>query len=127
MSTFEHKGIGPTFHRESAGALKVSSGEPGQPMTYPEKITNVCVEVPKEQTMKVLRILAGKTWLAAEIQYSNCTNYEGRKILVLNMSLIDFINAKYIDPHFSESSPLIARFIPNQNGWALAVKLIGEN
>ena len=52
------------------------------------------------------------------VYYPGCTNYEGVKILVLP--------GKYelrtsLDPHFSkeEGSP-IARFKPDETGWALA-------
>jgi hypothetical protein len=60
------------------------------------------------------------------VKYPNCTNYKGKKILVYqNLSLVDFMNLKAIDPHFSESgiSP-IARFAPTDEGWAMAVAFV---
>ena len=65
-------------------------------------------------------------FLIIKLRYPNCTNYEGNKILVYqNTTLIDLINQKLIDPHFSDTkgfkSP-IARFIPTEGGWAMARK-----
>lgn len=58
------------------------------------------------------------------INYPECTNYEGNKILVFDYTLNrDIINWKLIDPHFSNSTKFkspIARFEPTQRGWKLA-------
>jgi hypothetical protein len=60
-------------------------------------------------------------YLVAEIEYHDCKNYEGRKILVFeNLSIKKLKEFKHIDPHFSNSdkykSP-IARFEPTVQGW----------
>ena len=66
--------------------------------------------------------------LVLELQYKNCTNYEGRKILVFrDTSLPELIehNNNLIDPHFSDSSKYIhpvARFEPTQEGLKMAIQ-----
>lgn len=61
------------------------------------------------------------------INYPECTNYEGNKILVFDYTLNrDIVKWELIDPHFSNSikfkSP-IARFEPTQRGWKLACNM----
>ena len=56
-----------------------------------------------------------------EINYPDCENFEGNKILVFkNVSIEQLEKQKVIDPHFSDNdkyfSP-IARFVPTQEGW----------
>jgi len=60
------------------------------------------------------------------IYYPDCTNYEGKKILVFeNLNNEDLSLRKVIDPHFCTDgcSGLIARFIPTDNGFNMARKL----
>lgn len=52
------------------------------------------------------------------VRYPNCTNYEGNKILV---STFDPRKMKKLDPHFSTKSGLIARFVPTDEGWEMAI------
>ena len=56
------------------------------------------------------------------IHYPNCTNYEGKKLLVYKESILTLQSLKEIDPHFLENkiSP-IARFQPTEEGWKDAV------
>lgn len=56
----------------------------------------------------------------SQIQYPNCTNFEGNKILV---TTYDPRNRIKIDPHFFPDSGLIARFEPTKAGAEAAVKL----
>ncbi|MOA20407.1 hypothetical protein D3C78_1408490 [compost metagenome] len=63
--------------------------------------------------------------LVAIITYPNCTNFEGKKILVFrNMSDIDLRSNRLIDPHFSNKglSPF-ARFVPSKEGLNAAKEL----
>jgi len=60
------------------------------------------------------------------IRYPDCNNYEGNKILVFErgVTLINIINQKVIDPHFSTNSNYhspIARFEPTDRGWNWAI------
>lgn len=64
-------------------------------------------------------------YLIVMIQYPDCTNYEGKKILLFKgVTLIQLVNQKLIDPHFFEDkkykSP-VGRFVPTDEGWAMAV------
>lgn len=64
-------------------------------------------------------------YMVMEVLYPDCTNYEGRKILVYeNVSVIQIVHQGSLDPHFSENpmyiSP-IARFEPTKQGWKNAV------
>ena len=74
----------------------------------------------------------GKFWIA-EVNYPNCTNYEGRKILLFDkmfegkpLTRRKILYLKTLDPHFSENkkylSP-IARFEPTIRGWRMAAIL----
>ena len=61
------------------------------------------------------------------INYPDCINYEGNKILVFEgINYIKLYSQGSIDPHFSNNenfhSP-IARFEPTDKGWSMAVKL----
>lgn len=59
------------------------------------------------------------------VKYLDCTNYEGKKILVYLGDLVDAISAsKKLDPHFFEGGSLVARFAPNKQGHAALQKLI---
>jgi len=61
----------------------------------------------------------------AQVHYPNCTNYEGRKILLWHGHTLQNIKRlKAIDPHFSEDSfAPIARFEPTIRGWKMAEKM----
>ncbi len=64
-------------------------------------------------------------WMVVRINYLDCTNYEGNKILVYD-SIISFemlVRGKAIDPHFNEKefSP-VARFEPTKRGLSLAIE-----
>jgi hypothetical protein len=58
------------------------------------------------------------------MQYPDCTNYEGNKILVFRgVTLIDLVNQRQIDPHFFKDAKVkspIARFEPTPQGWTMA-------
>lgn len=56
-----------------------------------------------------------------EAKYLDCTNFEGRKIMVFRGK---FVCRNRLDPHFSKdkTSP-IARFRPDAVGWKMACKL----
>ena len=74
------------------------------------------------------RILQQGPFLILGILYPDCTNYEGRKVLVFfNATLEQLHQQKAIDPHFSGNqkyhSP-IARFVPTEAGWAMAIRFV---
>lgn len=63
-----------------------------------------------------------------QLNYPDCTNYEGNKILLFKgVTLVELINQKYIDPHFFQSKEVrspVARFVPTDEGWNMALSLI---
>jgi len=69
-------------------------------------------------------------YLVILINYPDCKNYEGNKILVFeNIYLDDLKRQGIIDPHFSDNgkyySP-IARFEPTNRGWNMAVSFVSQ-
>jgi hypothetical protein len=80
--------------------------------------------MPDPKCYAVLRSQYSQHYLVLEVQYPDCTNYEGRKILVFDCKVLDLVRQGAIDPHFSETgfSP-IARFEPTPRGWELALSL----
>lgn len=80
---------------------------------------------PDNYTILKHRVL--NNYLIIEIQYHDCINYEGRKILVFACSLEQLLKQKKIDPHFCDNleffSP-IARFEPTEQGWLNALKFL---
>ncbi len=67
-----------------------------------------------------LQVYQSRNACAVMVNYPNCTNFEGNKVLVLPGTWDD--NRKELDPHFSDDndSPL-ARFKPNRKGWLAAI------
>lgn len=53
-----------------------------------------------------------------KVQYHNCTNFEGVKVMVYRG---EYAHRSYLDPHFQESGGPIARFEPSTLGWELAL------
>lgn len=69
-------------------------------------------------------------FLVVELQYSDCVNFEGRKILVFKGCSWNEIldrNGGLVDPHFSDSKKYIhpmARFEPTEDGYKMAIEFI---
>lgn len=69
-----------------------------------------------------------ENFLILGINYPDCKNYEGNKILVFkDVTWKDLAKQKLIDPHFSDNpnkiSP-IARFEPGPYGWTYAQQFV---
>ena len=81
---------------------------------------------PDPKNYKVIKLYASGGHVVAKISYPDCTNYEGVKILVFRTDVAKLLSQKQIDPHFHEDdrylSP-VARFVPTEEGWAMAVSL----
>lgn len=54
------------------------------------------------------------------INYPNCTNFEGDKILIVKD--VDVKSLLEIDPHFTKDGFVFARFEPTDEGWVTAAK-----
>ncbi len=63
--------------------------------------------------------------LVVRIRYPDCTNYEGRKVMVFeNLTLNALKRQKLVDPHFCKNSDYahpVARFEPTERGWMWAL------
>ena len=83
---------------------------------------------PNPLRFEILRVATQGSALVAEVKYPDCTNYEGRKILLFkgNMTEEKLRRLSTLDPHFTDDpqtpSP-IARFEPTPYGWAMARSL----
>lgn len=79
---------------------------------------------PNPKNYKVLKVTEIGNFIVMKINYPDARNYEGNKILIFkNAKLVDLINARSIDPHFSNIDKLTpyARFRPDDDGWKMAV------
>lgn len=79
---------------------------------------------PDPSNYKILLLTEVGDYLIVKLNYPNCTNFEGNKILVFQgVKLIDLMNQKLIDPHFFQdakyASP-VARFTPTEEGMIMA-------
>ena len=56
------------------------------------------------------------------VKYDGCTNYEGKKVLVIE----GYEKSKTLDPHFTEGekNKVIARFEPTESGWDNAIMFV---
>jgi hypothetical protein len=83
---------------------------------------------PNPKRYSLLRWGAHCGWLVLWVNYPDCTNYEGNKILVFQgCTLADIAAQGAIDPHFSESKTFIspvARFEPTERGWKWALGFV---
>lgn len=82
---------------------------------------------PDPNNYKIVRSEQHGKFLLIEINYPDCTNYEGNKILLYqNITIKKLLSQKLIDPHFSQNknykSP-IARFEPTEKGWRIGETL----
>ncbi len=77
---------------------------------------------------KIIKVLESEGFLLIKLNYPDCTNYEGNKILLYaNTTLVELVNQKVIDPHFNNDPKLkwpIARFVPTDEGWEYGLDLI---
>lgn len=81
---------------------------------------------PDPNNFKIIKNKTIGKFLIILIKYPDCINFEGEKILIYKNWTIKKLKARNnLDPHFSnneiEPSP-IARFIPTNEGWEMAIK-----
>jgi hypothetical protein len=105
-------GLGFRFSRSSYDSGPVIPNEP-------EDLPN-----PDPKNFRIRRSEQIGRMLLIEVNYPDCTNYEGNKILLYKDVTMDQLERQgSIDPHFSENvkfaSP-IARFVPTEEGWMWA-------
>ena len=86
--------------------------------------TTVQDDAPNPNNFKITNVERVDNFTILKVNYPNCKNYKGDKIIILdNLSELDLVNLKTLDPHFSDTkfpSP-IARFKPDKRGWEMAI------
>ena len=78
---------------------------------------------PNPFDFKIVRYFEKSGNLVVQVNYPNCDNYEGNKIILFKRLTIEKLKAwKSLDPHFLENNPKspAARFEPTKRGWELA-------
>jgi hypothetical protein len=105
-----------------SGPLIDSGGSYSAPSCpTPPKLPN-----PDPANYKIIKSEQRGRFLVLMIHYPDCTNYEGKKILVFrDVTPLDLLNQKIIDPHFFKSSNVkspVARFEPTDDGWGMALR-----
>ena len=87
-----------------------------------------CVPNPNPGNFKINAICSIGEYCIVDVVYPDCTNYEGRKILVYKgVPHIKIVSAKVLDPHFCEGKDCIspiARFRPTDDGWNSALQWV---
>ena len=81
---------------------------------------------PKNYKIKRSRFSCGN--LLVEVNYPDCTNYEGNKILLYRKTTLKQLKRqKHIDPHFARSKKFkspVARFEPTKLGWRMGLVML---
>ena len=72
------------------------------------------------QISKYLKFFISEKYFVSEIQYPDCYNFEGRKVL---LTTFDPRNRRTLDPHFELDSGILARFEPTADGWIMAKQI----
>lgn len=88
------------------------------------KISNVD---PNPRIYKIIKYKEIGKGIVVLVNYPNCTNFEGNKIIVYENTTIDELNKlDQIDPHFTNRNGTkpFARFVPNDKGWTKAISLL---
>lgn len=88
--------------------------------TTVETLKEVNLPNPESDNYTIIRADVVNGYLLVEIKYHDCTNYEGKKIMIFKCTPSQLLNQKLIDPHFSNNSNYhspIARFEPTSLGW----------
>jgi hypothetical protein len=94
-----------------------------------ERKVEVPVQLPNPDPFNyvVEKVLPSDGFLILEVRYPDCTNYEGRKIMVYeNVTMEELEHQNSLDPHFSNNKKFhspIARFEPTSRGWDMAYEL----
>ena len=81
--------------------------------------------VPNPTEFKILDEYHYGEYVVVMVEYKGCTNFDGKKILVIHgrQMYLSNLKAKKLDPHFLESNNIIARFRPTKHGFDMAKKL----
>jgi len=79
---------------------------------------------PNPTRFRILRTKQVGTTVIAEVQYPDCTNYEGKKVILWeDTNEAALMRRTTLDPHFAEQDGPVARLEPTERGWRLATAL----
>jgi hypothetical protein len=134
VSPFKRSSSGPRRAYYPSGPWIDENGKPCKSPTYAasdydkKKRKKTEPPNPDPHNYKFVRVEEADGFLLVQLNYPDCTNYEGNKILLFRgVKLIDLVNQKYIDPHFFQAKDIaspIARFVPTEEGWKMGLTLI---
>ena len=83
---------------------------------------------PHPEVFKVLELIKGSNYLYIVVQYPHCTNFEGKKVILMkDTEPNEILYTKILDPNFYTENKIIARFRPDEEGKKLAKQLAGIN
>jgi len=103
------------------GLFKISKS------TYDNIVEQISTPLPNPnpENFKIIFHHKHRGYLIVKVNYPDCKNYEGNKIMVYNnVTLSALKKQKSIDPHFSNNDTMyspIARFEPTDRGLAMAL------
>ena len=118
--------------------MGIGIGMRGSSSTYDKKPNTVYVDRVVERVIEKLPNPDPFNWILEKsekigdylivlVVYPDCTNYEGRKIMLYEGATVkDLRSQRSLDPHFSSNKEYftpIARFEPTEFGWEMATKL----
>jgi len=88
-------------------------------------------QAPDPARFEILQTKQVGSSLVARVSYSDCTNYEGIKIMVYEHTWdAEFRTRSVLDPHFRGFNPghpsPVARFEPTDRGWIMACAFVRE-
>jgi len=79
---------------------------------------------PNKYNFEVKEVYLG-TWAhVLLVNYPDCSTYNGDKVLVIKGDYVP--NNSELDPHFLDGNNIVARFVPTEEGIAMAKDLINN-
>lgn len=94
-------------------------------MGMPSICRGGCDGNPNPANWNIIDKFFWKDYLVLKVNYPNCTNYNGDKIIVFKgIDIAGFYTSGRIDPHFSENSGIVARFAPGEDGMERAIAYV---
>lgn len=123
-------GVGPGY-RSSSG--RACNGDCSAAINFRSRVTMLERQIadakainPDVTRWHILKIETVNNHLILEVLYPNCTNFEGRKLMMFahGVTLDMIVVQRTLDPHFAKAvaPPYfpVARFSPDANGWVMA-------
>lgn len=128
-SSLDKKSVSIFSHWLSESKLGKSTDKPTEIRESRKKKLKRITKLPNPDASnyEILKHKYVNNYLIILINYPDCINYEGNKILVFeNCTMKQLEKQELIDPHFSDNDEFfspIARFEPTKRGWKMAITL----